>query len=208
MTKVIGLTGGIGTGKSTAAEYLKKRGFAHVDADEISRSITADGSSMLPVLNEIFGPDGPYGEKGTDILKKDGSLDRKALASLVFTDRRKKERLDEVMFKEIIKEIDRQIWDIKGSESANVLGILLDAPLLFEAGLDSRCDKVVVIVADEDVRIDRVCRRDKASPEEVRRRINNQMKDKDKIKLADFVVDNSEGIAELEENLEELLEIL
>lgn len=208
MTKVIGLTGGIGTGKSTAAEYLKKRGFAHVDADEISRSITADGSSMLPVLNEIFGPDGPYGEKGTDILKKDGSLDRKALASLVFTDRRKKERLDEVMFKEIIKEIDRQIWDIKGSESANVPGILLDAPLLFEAGLDGRCDKVVVIVADEDVRIDRVCRRDKASPEEVRHRINNQMKDKDKIKLADFVVDNSEGIAELEENLEELLEIL
>lgn len=202
--EVIGLTGGIGTGKSTAAAYLKSIGFAHIDADEISRSITADGSDMLPVLNEIFGPEGPCGKKGLKIIDDDGSLDRKALASLVFTDKERKQRLDDVMFKAIIAEIDRQIAYYKSDGDFGIKGVLLDAPLLFEAGLDSRCDKTVVIVADQDIRIERVCRRDGATAEEVRDRINSQMSDKDKIKRSDYVIDNSEGLEELTESLDEV----
>ena len=240
--RVVGLTGGIGTGKSTAAAILKEKGFAHIDADEIGREITADGSSMLPVLDELFGPSGAYGKDGMRILDDGGRLDRKALAAIVFTDAKKKAKLDEVMFREIIARIDQRISEIRenaerksaigedserksalGEDSerksalgedvaeggfegnaadSDVTGILLDAPLLFEAGLDSRCDIVVLLVADEEIRIKRVCQRDGATEEEVRNRINSQMSDDDKRKKSDVIVENSGTIEDLERNLE------
>ena len=198
--RVVGLTGGIGTGKSTAAEYLKKKGFAHIDADQIGRDITADGSPMLPVLDGIFGPTGEYGAEGFDILREDGSLDRKALASIVFTDMKKKLKLDEVMFKAIIAETKRLV-EVYSQDDP--VGILIDAPLLFEAGLDKECDLVLLIVADMDVRIHRVCARDGATEQEVRNRINSQMSDEEKISRSHVVVDNSGTLEELEKQLEE-----
>ncbi len=198
--RVVGLTGGIGTGKSTAAEYLKKKGFAHIDADQIGRDITADGSPMLPVLDGIFGPTGEYGVEGFDILREDGSLDRKALASIVFTDMNKKLKLDEVMFKAIIAET-KSLVEVYSQDDP--VGILIDAPLLFEAGLDKECDLVLLIVADMDVRIHRVCARDGATEQEVRNRINSQMSDEEKISRSHVVVDNSGSLEELEEQLEE-----
>lgn len=198
--RVVGLTGGIGTGKSTAAEYLKKKGFAHIDADQIGRDITADGSPMLPVLDGIFGPTGEYGVEGIDVLREDGSLDRKALASIVFTDMNKKLKLDEVMFKAIIAETKRLV-EVYSQDDP--VGILIDAPLLFEAGLDKECDLVLLIVADMDVRIHRVCARDGATEQEVRNRINSQMSDEEKISRSHVVVDNSGNLKELEKQLEE-----
>ena len=198
--RVVGLTGGIGTGKSTAAEYLKKKGFAHIDADQIGRDITADGSPMLPVLDGIFGPTGEYGVEGFDILREDGSLDRKALASIVFTDMNKKLKLDEVMFKAIIAETKRLV-EVYSQDDP--VGILIDAPLLFEAGLDKECDLVLLIVADMDVRIHRVCARDGATEQEVKNRINSQMSDEEKISRSHVVVDNSGNLKELEKQLEE-----
>ena len=198
--RVVGLTGGIGTGKSTVAEYLKKKGFAHIDADQIGRDITADGSPMLPVLDGIFGPTGEYGVEGFDILREDSSLDRKALASIVFTDMKKKLKLDEVMFKAIIAETKRLV-EVYSQDDP--VGILIDAPLLFEAGLDKECDLVLLIVADMDVRIHRVCARDGATEQEVRNRINSQMSDEEKISRSHVVVDNSGSLEELEKQLEE-----
>lgn len=197
--RVVGLTGGIGTGKSTAAEFLKKKGFAHIDADQIGRDITADGSPMLPVLDSIFGPSGEYGVEGFDILREDGSLDRKALASIVFTDMERKLKLDEVMFKAIIAETENLIE--KYSEEGPV-GILIDAPLLFEAGLDKKCDIVMLIVADMDVRIARVCSRDGATEEEVRNRINSQMTDEEKKIGSHVIIDNSGDLDDLHTQLE------
>lgn len=198
--KVVGLTGGIGTGKSTAAEYLKSKGFAHIDADQIGRDITADGSPMLPVLNSIFGPEGEFGVEGIDILRENGSLDRKALASIVFTDMDKKLKLDEVMFKAIIAETERLV-EVYSHEDP--VGILIDAPLLFEAGLDKKCDLILLIVADMDVRIHRVCARDGATEQEVRNRINSQMSDEEKIARSDVIVDNSGSLEQLQEQLED-----
>lgn len=200
--RVVGLTGGIGTGKSTAAEYLKKKGFAHIDADQIGRDITADGSPMLPVLDSIFGPAGEYGVEGFDIMREDGSLDRKALASIVFTDMNKKLKLDEVMFKVIIAETKR-LAEVYSQDEP--VGILIDAPLLFEAGLDKECDLVLLIVADMDVRIHRVCARDGATPQEVRNRINSQMSDEEKIQRSHVIIDNSGSLEELEIQLETFL---
>lgn len=198
--KVVGLTGGIGTGKSTAAEYLKSKGFAHIDADQIGRDITADGSPMLPVLNSIFGPEGEFGVEGIDILRENGSLDRKALASIVFTDMDKKLKLDEVMFKAIIAETERLV-EVYSHEDP--VGILIDAPLLYEAGLDKKCDLILLVVADMDVRIHRVCARDGATEQEVRNRINSQMSDEEKIERSDVIVDNSGSLEQLQEQLED-----
>lgn len=201
--QVIGLTGGIGTGKSTAAGHLKKKGLIHVDADEISRGMTVDGSRMVYVLGEIFGPDGEMGVSGVNVLKAEGCLDRKALASVVFADTVKKQRLDELMFGAITEEIDRQISDIKRTGwTEGISGILLDAPLLFEAGLDNRCDTVLLLTADTDIRIARVCVRDGATPEEVGARIRNQMSDDEKIQKADYVIDNSDTAEKLYEKLD------
>lgn len=204
--KVVGLTGGIGTGKSTAAAYLKTKGFAHIDADEIGKAITADGSPMLKILDAIFGPDGEMGEKEISVLNENGSLDRKALAGLVFSNKDRKACLDKIMFREICGLIDRQIDDIRENDDDIPAGILLDAPLLYEAGLETRCDMVMVLVADRDIRIERVCARDNAAPQEVVARIENQLDDKQKIKKADVVIDNSEDEAALYEKLDWFLE--
>ncbi len=201
--KVVGLTGGIGTGKSTAAEFLKKAGFAHVDADEISRGLTADGSPMLAVLDDVFGPKGQMGCEGVEILDENGSLKRKILASVVFVDENKKHKLDELMFSAIIGEIDRQIAQVRNAADDSVCGILIDAPLLFEAGLDDRCDLILLITADMDVRIKRVCTRDGVNPQDVRNRINNQMSDSEKIERSDVIVENSTTKEDFEAKLKE-----
>ena len=204
--KVIGLTGGIGTGKSTVADYLRKKGFYHIDADEIGRRLTDKGSPMLVKLNEVFGPDGDMGEPGEEILNEDGSLNRKKLASVVFSQYEKKERLDSIMLKSIIEEIDRLIeyYKQRGLEEDG-FGILVDAPLLFESGLDNRCDKIILVVTDMEVRINRVCSRDGISRQNVKDRISCQMGDEEKRSRADIVVDNSGSMEELYGRLEEIL---
>ena len=182
---VIGLTGGIGTGKSTAAKYLFEAAPAlvHVDADAISRQLTVKEPGVSnPVLEEIG-----KAFEGGQVLREDGSLDRAAMAALVFADPDKKKLLEDILFRHIISEIRRQI-DQAGRAGRPVL---LDVPLLFETGLDSLCDYVIVLSADEDVRIRRVVARDGCSEEDVRARIRNQMSDEEKKARADFVVDNS-----------------
>lgn len=201
---VIGLTGGIGTGKSTVAEYLKKGNYAHVDADQIGRDLTADGSDLLPVLDQVFGPEGEMGEPEKPILREDGSLDRKALGAIAFSAQEKKEKLDEIMLKHIIAEVDRQVAAYQAAEE-EVLGILIDAPLLFEAGLEDRCDQVLLVTADLDTRIRRVCARDQVSEQAVRDRISCQMSEDEKRKRSDLIVDNSGTLEELEKQLDDLL---
>lgn len=203
--RVIGLTGGIGTGKSTVADYLKSKGFYHIDADEIGKRLTEKGSPMLEKLNRVFGHHGELGEAGTEILNSDGSLNRKALASIAFSSRVKKERLDSIMLASIIEEIDEECRELKEKLAFMGGNILIDAPLLFEAGLDDRCDKTLLVVTALDVRIKRVCERDGATEQEVMNRINCQMSDEEKLKRADMVVDNSGTIDELYSRLDEIV---
>ena len=198
---VIGLTGGIGTGKSTAAAYLLKAepALVHVDADAISRQLTVKeagvDNSVLEEIGDAFG-------KEDKVLREDGSLDRAAMAGLVFADPDKKKLLEDILFRHIIKEIHDRIHEAGEDDRP----VLLDVPLLFESGLDSLCDAVIVLSADEDVRIRRVVARDGCSEEEVRARIRNQMSDEEKRAKADFVVDNSQGLEELQGQLDSVLE--
>lgn len=192
--EIIGLTGGIGTGKSTVSNYLRQQNFAIVDADQISRQVVEPGMPLLKELEEAF---------GSGIINDDGSLDRKGLAAIVFNDVEQRKLMDSIMHKEILAEMRRQINEY--TEAGEHKGIIVDAPLLFEIGLDKWCGQVWLVVADMDERIRRVCARDNAVPAEVESRIRNQMSDDEKIKLSDVILDNSGTLESLHMQIRDLL---
>lgn len=198
---VIGLTGGIGTGKTTAAEYLRAQGFAHVDADQIGRELTKDGQPMLKKIQEQFGCVDRSSSEGNGL-----TLNRKALAGAVFKDPEKKEQFDSLIHGEMKTEIDRQIANYR--EQKNIRGIILDAPLMFETGINDRCDVVMLITADKDVRIGRVVERDETTEEAVEDRIKSQMSDEEKEKFSDFIIDNSGEPEDMYAQIEDVLEYL
>ncbi len=192
---VIGLTGGIGTGKSTASAYLRKRGFAVINADQIARQIVEPGTPLLAELERTF---------GKHILTEEGSLDRKALATIVFADAEKRRQLDAMMHGRIIQVIQEQIQQYQAMGTHK--GIVLDVPLLFETGLDKKCERTWLLTANRDIRIARVCARDSMSVPEVAARIRSQLDDEEKKRRADRVIDNSGTVQELERQMERLIQ--
>lgn len=193
--EIIGLTGGIGTGKSTVSRYLSEQNFAIVDADLISRQVVEPGMPLLDELEAAF---------GSDIINEDGSLNRKGLAAIVFNDVEQRKLMDSIMHKEILAEMRRVMEEFQ--QQGTHQGIIIDAPLLFEIGLEKWCGQVWLVTADMDLRIERVCARDDAKPEEVEARIRNQMSDDEKKKLSDEILDNSGTLEELHKQISELLQ--
>ena len=183
---VIGLTGGIGSGKSTVSNYLTEKGFAVVDADRVARDVVARGSPVLAALAAAF---------GAGILEADGSLNRKGVAEIIFADARKREQMEEITHPEIARRIALQIEELKKTGQRET--IFLDAPLLFEtkANLAEAMDEIWLVDAGDEVRIERVMRRDGCSREEILARINSQMDREEKRARADVIIPN-EGSAE------------
>ncbi|NLY71848.1 MAG: dephospho-CoA kinase [Clostridiales bacterium] len=175
--KLIGLTGGIGTGKSTVSEYLIELGYKVIDADKISREIVEPNSETLNKIAKEF---------GDEILLQDGSLNRKKLADIVFSDPDKKALLDSIMHTKIIDIIIE-----RAKSYDNEKFVFLDVPLLYETNMDELVDMVWVVDADEETRINRIMIRDKLTREQAIDRINNQMSQSEKVKKADYVIDNS-----------------
>ena len=194
---VIGLTGGIGSGKSTASEYLISEGFACIDADQIGRDLTADGQPLLEKIGEMFGCVSGSGSIGNGLV-----LDRKAMADQVFGDSIVREQYNRLIHTEIIARIDERIAELRQTD---VRGILLDAPLLFEAGINDRCDAVILVTADIDKRIERVCLRDGSDEEKIRGRISSQMSDEEKARRSDNVVDNSGEPEDMYRQLDQII---
>ena len=197
---VIGITGGIGAGKSTAVNYLISKGFASIDADQIGRDLTAEGQPLLEKIEDQFGCVRHDGQTGNGLV-----LDRRAMADLVFRDSDVKEAYDELVHGEIIAVIDEKIAQLRGTDAR---GILLDAPLLFEANINDRCDVVILVTADMDKRIDRVSARDDADEDDIRDRINSQMTDDRKAEFSDFVVDNSGEPEDMFRQLDDIIDYL
>ena len=193
--KVIGLTGGIGAGKSTVSDYLLDKGFTVIDADKIARSMTEKGSETLQALTEAF---------GEDILFTDGCLDRKKLAAIVFSDEKKRLVLEELTTKKVVQIIEEKITGLQ--EEGYEAPVFIDAPLLFESGADKLCDAVWLVDASIDIRIRRVMARDDVTSEEVKRRILNQMSSSEKIARSTDIIDNSKGKEALYEQVERVLE--
>lgn len=177
---IIGLTGGIGSGKSTVSAYLAENtGIPVIDADKIAHDITEPGQPTLTRLEEAF---------GSGIIRADGTLDRKKLADIVFPSQEKKELLDRITHGAIREQINREI---EAADREQKPAVILDVPLLMETGMDAQCDAVWVVTADMKVRIDRISARDNIGEEEINARIARQMSDGERFARADEIIDNS-----------------
>ena len=177
--KIIGITGGIGSGKSTVSSYLTAKGYPVYDADEMSRGLTRDGSPVLKEIGAAF---------GEDLIRPNGSLDRQALARVVFADPEKRRTLEAIVTARVG---DLMTEALAREEKKGTKVAFMDVPLLFETGWDSRCDQVWVVTAAREVRIRRVMDRDGLSLDQVEARMRNQMPDEEKTARAQAVIDNS-----------------
>lgn len=179
MGRVIGLTGGIASGKSLVSEYLGELGAQIIDADEIARQVVQPGK---PALREIVA------EFGWSILSADGTLNRKKLGLLVFSDPAKLDRLNLITHPYILAEIRQVLERFRASSTCRV--IVLDVPLLFEVGLERLVDEVWVVAVDYHTQLKRLIKRDNLTEDEARSRIAAQMPLEEKIKSAQCVIDN------------------
>lgn len=171
----IAVTGGIGSGKSLALGIIKSKGYPVFSCDEIYKELLNGG-----VLPEILA-----GNFGREILNADGTLNRKALSSIVFSDEKKLQKLNEITHPEIFNEIFSRAENCEGL-------VFIEVPLLFEGGYQKLFDKIVVIERDEEQRILSVVKRDKLSREEVQKRISKQQK-YDNIDFAKYYVIHNDG---------------
>lgn len=185
--KVIGLTGNIGCGKSSVSNEFRKFGADIIDADIISRQIF-EKKEVIDEINASFPK-----------AVVNGRIDRKILGDIVFSDKKKLEKLNLITHKKILSIIKEKI---KNSESDLVI---VDAALLYEAGLENIVDKVIVVYCNEKLQIDRVMKRDKISREDALKRIKSQMNQQIKIDKSDFCIDNSGDIDELHNKVKNIV---
>ena len=178
---VLGLTGGIGSGKGLATEFFRSHGAAIVDADEIAREVVSPGSPVLAEIVVAF---------GDEVLRRDGRLDRRKLANLVFRDPGAVATLNAITHPAILQEVDRRLARLR-EEGVAVACVV--APLLLEAGYRGAVDRLVVMWADEEERLRRVIARDGVSREEVQGRMAAQMPPEEQRRQADWVVDTTGG---------------
>ena len=190
MTRVIGLTGQTGAGKSAVREMLEKTGIACVDCDRVSREVTAANSPALKALCEVF---------SDEILTPEKALDRKKLGSIVFSSKEKLELLNKTIFPFIIDDIKRKIAECEDD-------VVLDAPTLFESGCDKLCDLTVAVVADREVRLERIISRDGISKKDAENRINSQLSEEFFRKNCDVIIENNGDLSSLEKAVEKLVE--
>ena len=193
--KVIGLTGGIGSGKSTVSEYLQGKGAFIIDADKLAREIVEPGKPVLSELVQVF---------GKEILNSDGSLDRKKLGAIVFSDSDKLKILNKITHKEIYRLTLETLEMLRKEGKAKL--VVLDAPLLFEAGMDVHTLETWAIGGDEELRIKLMIERDRITEEEVRARLNNQVSDSERNRRATHQITNDGSTEELFSQVDVLLE--
>ena len=175
--KIVGITGLIASGKSTLSSYIKSKGYKIVDADNISREITKkDRIGYTKVIEEF----------GRDILSSNGEIDRAKLSNIVFNDKNALKKLNDTLHPLIFQEIDRQLDSYKDEKI-----LFLDAPLLFEAKLDKKCDEIILVVCDEEVQISRIQKRDNKDYDSAKKIIDSQIAKEFKIEKSDYIIDNN-----------------
>lgn len=188
MKLVVGLTGGISTGKTTVANKISLLGYDVIDCDLISHDIMNNPECKERIINEF----------GNVLDGKD--IDRKKLGNIVFYNKDKKEKLESILHPIIFEETKRQI------ENSNKELVFINCPLLYETNFISLCDKVIVVYCNLDTQLNRLMKRDKISKEEAENKVKNQMNLNEKAKLADFVIDNNFGIEELDAQIRNIIE--
>ena len=192
--KVIGLTGGIGSGKSTVSDILKDNGYTVIDADEISRKVTKDSGEAISAIKAHF---------GNSVFLDDGSLDRKKLGDIVFNDKNELKILEKITTDVVIKKVNDIVKFFK--DEGYDKDIFVDAPLLFECNLEKEFDEIWLVKSPLDLRIKRVISRDNVTEKQVLDRIKNQMSDEEKELKSTYVLDNSSDFDYLKKQVLKLL---
>ncbi|MBV12609.1 MAG: dephospho-CoA kinase [Flavobacteriaceae bacterium] len=186
---IVGVTGGIGSGKTAVTDIFSKLDIDIVDADLASRKAVLKGSPSLTKIKEKF---------GEDILLEDGNLNRARLRKIIFEDSSEKDWLEKLLHPQILEIIKSELEESKSSYK------VLVSPLLFETGQFQLCHRTLLIDVSEEEQITRTTKRDKVTSDQVKKIINSQMSREDKIKIADDLITNEGSLGDLEEKIRAL----
>ncbi|MDF2892814.1 MAG: dephospho-CoA kinase [Clostridia bacterium] len=188
---VIGLTGGIASGKSTISDMLRELGAAVIDVDIVGREVVSQGGIAYNRIIESF---------GSDILMLDGEINRKKLGNIVFSDEEKLKLLNEITHPAIIENVNATIEILKKQKKA----VVVDAAILIEMGLNKYVDCVWLVLANRETQLKRVMERDKLSSKDAWNRINAQMTNEERLQYADAVIDTTHPIDVVRNRVKEL----
>jgi len=192
MTKIIGLTGGIGSGKTTVAKYFASKGIPVYIADEAAKDIMND-KSVVQEVQALF---------SENVIQKDGLLDRNAIRELVFNDKTKLEQLNKIIHPKVKTDFDN--W-LKKNKKAKF--IIKEVAILFETNGQKYCDATILVTAPIETRIKRVLERDSTSRENILQIIKNQLPEEEKVELATYIIEN-ENLNITYKMVDNLIEIL
>ena len=188
---VLGITGGIGSGKSTVSALLADRGLPVLDADEISRSVTGPMGRAMPEIAETF---------GKKVVASNGALNRKAMSDIAFSDKKKLDQLSSIIHKHVFEQIDETL---KKEKEKGTKCVVLDVPIPVNK-FRELCNQIWVVTCDKDVRLARLQKRG-MDKEEAERRIAVQMTDDEYCELGDHAIDNSWALDDLKDKVEVLI---
>ncbi|MED3054707.1 dephospho-CoA kinase [Bacillus thuringiensis] len=193
MTVVIGLTGGIASGKSTVSEMFRELSIPVIDADVIAREVVEQGKPAYNKIVEVF---------GAEVLQQDGELDRPRLGSIVFYNEEKRLQLNKIVHPAVREEMNRkkEMYIKEGMQA-----VVLDIPLLFESKLTSLVDRILVVAVKPHMQLERLMKRNNFSEEEATARIQSQMPLEEKVKNADEVINNDGTIMGTKTQLQVIL---
>ncbi len=194
---IIGLTGGIATGKSTVAATFRKYGIHIIDFDVLARVVVEPDTPAWNDIVDFF---------GSSVLRRDRTLDRPRLGEMVFTDAAKRKTLEGFIYPRLFEEYSRCLAEINQCDQQAI--IMADVPLLIESGMEGMFEKIIIVYASREQQIERLTVRDGLDLESALRRLEAQMPIEEKLKYADFVVRNCGSISEVEAEVEKICESL
>ncbi len=193
VANIIGLTGGIASGKSTVSAFLQDKGYTIIDADLAARMVVEVGQPAYLAIVEAFG-------KG--ILQENGQIDRAGLGAIIFNDQSKRNLLNGIVHPAVrsmmLSHKDEAIENGKQT-------VIMDVPLLFESDLTWMVDRTIVVTVEEDVQLSRLMKRNELTEEEAASRISSQLPLREKAEKADAVIDNNGSVEDTLKQVEELL---
>ena len=191
---ILGLTGGIGTGKSTVANMLKEKGIPVVDTDLISREVIQYPEIIEKIKLEI----------SNEVFDFENKLDRKKMSEIVFENQEKLKKLNEIMHPEILKKMWNEVEKLKKDHKI----IVVDIPLLFEINMEKEVDKILLIYSSKEIQIERIMNRDGRTREEAIKIINSQMPLYKKREKSEYIIQNNDSLEKLEKNLDKIVQKL
>lgn len=181
----IGLTGGIASGKSTVSAYLVALGAVLIDADQIAREVVLPGSPALNKIEQLF---------GSEVITEEGTLNRKKLGELIFANEPSRKLLEGVLHPEIRMIVNERMNQLEAANPRRL--VVIDVPLLYESGLASMFEMVMLVYVPREIQLERLMNRDGLTRGQAEARLAAQMPIEQKVQLADFVIDNSGTLEE------------